>query len=153
MNRFDRVREICGGWGLYESSTETTQILYAISEAGELAKSIAKNDREAARDDIGDIIVCLINAYELRGYKNKLEQQVDFVPAQESTYLAFADLLNDLGSAIINGGGYISMCDKIATIANNLMLSIDECLDQAISQIEKRKGKIINGVFCKDVAE
>ena len=150
MNRFDRVREICGGWGLYENSTERTQLLYAISEAGELAKSIAKNDREAARDDIGDIIVCLINAYEISDRKNKLEDQVDFETNHKGILLSFSDLLNDLGGAILHGAGYGSMCDNLASIASNLMLTIDECLDQSISEIEKRKGKMVNGVFCKE---
>jgi len=150
MNRFDRVREICGGWGLYESSDEQTQLLYAVSEAGELAKSIAKKDREAARDDIGDILVCIINAYELSDRKNKLEDHVDFEANHHGTLLAFSDLLNDLGGAILQGGGYLSVCDNLATISGNLMLTIDECIDQAISEIEKRKGKIVNGVFCKE---
>ena len=150
MNRFNRVREICGGWGLYESSDEQTQLLYAVSEAGELAKSIAKKDRETARDDIGDILVCIINAYELSGRKNKLEEQVDFEANDRGTILAFSDLLNDLGGAILQGGGYLSMCDNLATIASNLMLSIDECLAQAIGEFEKRKGKIVNGIFCKE---
>ena len=79
-NRFFRVREICGAWGLYENgnSTEQMQILKAISEAGELADSIAKNNREQAKDDLGDILVCLINAYRLSGAKNNLEEQVSF---------------------------------------------------------------------------
>jgi len=147
---FVRVREICGGWGLYTSSNEQTQLLYAISEAGELAKSIAMNDRDAARDDIGDILVCLINAYELGRRHNKLEFQADFIANLNSSILAFSDLLNDLGGAILHGGGYISMCDNLATIASNLMLTIDECIEQAISEIEKRKGKIVNGVFVKE---
>lgn len=150
MTRFDRVREICSGWGLYENSTEQTQILYAISEAGELAKSIAKNDREAAKDDIGDILVCLINAYELSDRKNKLEDQVDFEIGTDSTLETFADMLSNFGQAIACGGGYGYLCDNLAAIASNMLLTIDECLDQAISQIEKRKGKIVNGVFCKE---
>jgi hypothetical protein len=150
MTNFDRVREICSGWGLYENSTEITQILYAVSEAGELAKSIAKNDREQARDDIGDVLVCLINAYELSGRKNKLEHQVDFEIGTSSTNEAFADLLNDLGQSIVCGGAYMSMCGNLATIASNMLLTIDECLLQAISEIEKRKGRIVNGVFVKE---
>ena len=150
MTRFNRVREICGGWGLYENSTEQAQILYAISEAGELAKSIAKNDREAAKDDIGDILVCLINAYELSDRKNKLEDQVNFEIGTDSTLEIFADMLSNFGSAILCGGGYGYLCDNLATIASNMLLTIDECLDQAISEIEKRKGKMVNGVFCKE---
>ena len=150
MNGFDRVREICGGWGLYENSTEQTQILYAISEAGELAKSIAKNDREAAKDDIGDILVCLINAYELSNNKNKLEDQAEFLLFKQSNIELLADLLIDFSRSLLGSDNYQNMCDNLSSIADNMNLTIDECLGQAISQIEKRKGKIVNGVFCKE---
>ena len=63
-DKFIRVRDICGAWGLYEpgNSTEQAQLLKALSEIGELADSILKNDRDQAKDDIGDILVCMINA-------------------------------------------------------------------------------------------
>jgi NTP pyrophosphatase (non-canonical NTP hydrolase) len=151
MTNFDRVREICSGWGLYQVSTELTQILYAVSEAGELAKSIAKNDREQARDDIGDVLVCLINAYELSGNENHLEDQVDFEIKQLDNLTAFGLLIEGFGSQIINNSfRYSGVAISIATIASNMLLTIDECLLQAISEIEKRKGKIVNGVFVKD---
>lgn len=154
MNRFERVREICGGWGLYEegNSTEQMQILKAISEAGELADSIAKNDREQAKDDIGDILVCLINAYRLSGAKNNLEEQADFNAIDWNRIASLANLVEDLGSGLRVKMNYISPCDWISDLAKSFGLTIEECLDQAISEIEKRKGKIINGVFVKDSA-
>ena len=150
--QFDRIREICGGWGLYEpsASTEQMQILKAISEAGELADSIAKNNREQAKDDLGDILVCLINAYRLSGAKNNLEDQADFHGSDRSKILSFSYLAEDLASGIRGRMIYISACDHIVDLCNSFSLTINECLGQAISEIEKRKGRIINGVFVKD---
>lgn len=45
--------------GIYQHSTVQAQTLKAVSEMGELADSISKG--EDVTDDIGDIIVCLIN--------------------------------------------------------------------------------------------
>lgn len=152
MNRFERVREICGGWCLYEegNSTEQMQILKAISEAGELADSIAKNDREQAKDDIGDILVCLINAYRLSGSENNIEDKVVFNKSNITKIDAFSWLIDYLATGLRAKLYYARVADSLATIADYFNLQIEECLDQAISEIEKRKGKIINGVFVKD---
>lgn len=148
---FVRVREICGGWGIYETSTAQKQMLYAISEAGELAKSLAKDDREQARDDIGDVLVCLINAYHIGKYGNELEDQADFEDLGIGSVSAFGELIEDFGYRIRTGSHVSAQsCDYLATIASNLMLSLDECLEQAISELEKRKGKMVNGVFVKE---
>jgi hypothetical protein len=152
MNRFERVREICGGWGLYEegNSTEKMQILKAISEAGELADSIAKNDREQAKDDIGDILVCLINACHISGYGSFSANSRFFTYRNYEILEVFGKLTSCLGDGILVGISYSKVGDYIATVADIFGLTIDECLDQAISEIEKRKGKIVNGVFIKD---
>ncbi len=150
--KFNRVREICGGWGLYEpgNSTEQAQLLKALSEVGELADSILKNDREQAKDDIGDILVCLINAYRLSGAKNNLEDQADFNVISWNRIGSLANLLEDIASGLRVKMTYISPCDWVAELAADFGLTLEECLDQAISVIEKRKGRIVNGAFVKD---
>jgi len=55
------VKRVCGGWGLYEQSVRATQLLKAVSEVGKLADSINKGDYVQAKDDVGEILVCLIN--------------------------------------------------------------------------------------------
>src|SRR5699024_11406582 len=47
--------------GIYEHSTPEAQLLKALSELGELADAVVKNDREALKDAIGDVAVCLVN--------------------------------------------------------------------------------------------
>lgn len=79
---------------LIDGATDTSQFLKLIAEAGELADNIAKG--KDCRDDIGDMIVVLVNIAERNGY------------------------------------------------------TIEECLEQAWSDIKDRKGKMVNGVFVKD---
>lgn len=43
------------------NSTPQAQFMKAVSEMGELADGIAKMDRAATKDAVGDVLVCLIN--------------------------------------------------------------------------------------------
>nr|MBF0684277.1 MazG-like family protein [Pseudomonas sp.] len=54
--------------GIYEHSTAQAQTLKAVSEMGELADAIIKDDDGAAMDAVGDVIVCLINVAHMRGF-------------------------------------------------------------------------------------
>jgi len=47
------------------NSTAQAQCLKAVSEMGELADAVAKRDRNAMKDAVGDVIVCLINLCKL----------------------------------------------------------------------------------------
>jgi len=51
---------------LIEGATNQSQFMKLISEAGELANNLAKG--KDCRDDIGDMIVVLINIAERNGY-------------------------------------------------------------------------------------
>lgn len=53
--------------GIYEHSSKHAQALKAVSEMGELADAVIKNDRDALQDAIGDVIVCLVNVAEMSG--------------------------------------------------------------------------------------
>ena len=45
--------------GIIQNSDSKTQLLKAFSEMGELADAIAKRDRDAVIDGLGDVLVCL----------------------------------------------------------------------------------------------
>jgi len=47
------------------NATPATQTLKLVSEVGELADAIIKNDAEATVDAVGDVMVCLINVCAL----------------------------------------------------------------------------------------
>ena len=51
---------------IIQNSTAQAQTLKAMSEMGELADNVNKGRN--CRDDIGDVIVCLINIAAIKGY-------------------------------------------------------------------------------------
>lgn len=61
----ERIKQWHHARNLIDGSDDKTQFAKLISEAGELASSIAKN--KDVRDDIGDMIVVLINIAERNG--------------------------------------------------------------------------------------
>lgn len=71
MNNLNHLENLVRMWaqqrGIYEHSTPQAQTLKAMSEMGELADNILKGRHEAAKDDIGDVIVCLINVASMTG--------------------------------------------------------------------------------------
>jgi NTP pyrophosphatase (non-canonical NTP hydrolase) len=60
MNRIHSVLNWAGDRNLIEGSTPQAQFLKTISEIGELADNLNKRRYEAAKDDIGDVLVTLI---------------------------------------------------------------------------------------------
>ena len=52
--------------GIIKNSSAMSQTLKAVSEIGELADNVNKG--RDCRDDIGDVIVCLINIAGINGY-------------------------------------------------------------------------------------
>ena len=52
--------------GITYNSTPQAQFIKAVSEMGELADGIAKNDYVLTMDSIGDVLVCLINIADMK---------------------------------------------------------------------------------------
>lgn len=71
------------------NSTPSTQLLKAVSELGELADATIKNDREAAMDGVGDVLVCLINYCALQDFNmvDCLELAYDQIKHRKGTLL------------------------------------------------------------------
>jgi len=68
VNQFELIREWATKRGIYEKGDVKTQVIKLQEEAGELAKSILKNDKEEFVDAIGDCVVVLTNLAKLGGY-------------------------------------------------------------------------------------
>ena len=62
------VQEWAAARGIYEHSSARAQLLKAFSEMGELADAEIKWDAPAARDAVGDVLVCLINFCAMRDF-------------------------------------------------------------------------------------
>ena len=61
-----KVIEWAGRRGILEHGKPHSQLLKAVSELGELCDAEGKNDINAIRDAVGDVMVCLINYCALR---------------------------------------------------------------------------------------
>lgn len=67
-NEFESIRKWAFDKGIYAHGDPKTQYIKLQEEAGELAKSILKNDDEEFIDAIGDCVVVLTNLAALKGY-------------------------------------------------------------------------------------
>lgn len=153
QDKVNRVIEICGGWGLYEAgaSTAQKQMIKAGSEWGELCDHIASEDKDKIMDDIGDILVCFINAKKIYGEAE--DSLPEFTPTSHSDSYAVGYIGQNIAHSITNMSLLYEsyFLGLLAGLSEYYELTLEQCLDQAISEIEKRKGKIVNGVFIKDM--
>ncbi len=146
--QIERIKEICGGWGLYEQSDPISQQLKALSECGELCDSINKGDYEQAKDDIGDIFVCLVNWSEIGGRPLILPQK-DSKPTIGGPEKEIAVIIAGTITAKF-GSGSSSTLSFLRSISNKIGADFNDCVQIAINEIAKRTGKMINGTFVKD---
>lgn len=65
---FEPIRDWAKEKGIIEYGDCKTQCLKLIEEAGELSKSILKNDEDEFIDAIGDCVIVLTNLAAIRGY-------------------------------------------------------------------------------------
>jgi len=137
-----RVIEICTAWGLYENTTEEKQILKFYTELGEYADAVLKDDKDAIIDAIGDMAVCLINA-EVIG---------DRFIVFSKPYCSFDNIYGIIDNLVIFAAcrNYKECFLILSSLAESHGTTLEHCLDTVIKVIEKRKGKMINGVFVKE---
>lgn len=131
------------------NATPASQLLKLMSELGELA--VAKS-RRAAKDGVGDVLVCLINYCALKGFALGISNRV------------YVKTLPDLVEAVglladAENKGRRELADDYATLLLNRLhgycklhsLDIVECLAVAYEEIKDRKGTLMpNGVFVKE---
>jgi len=67
-NEFESIRDWAKEKGIYTNGDAKTQYIKLMEEAGELAKSILKEDEAEFIDAIGDCVVVLTNLAALKGY-------------------------------------------------------------------------------------
>ena len=66
-NEFQPIRDWAEAKGIFAKGDVKTQTLKLMEEAGELAKSILKDDADEFQDAIGDCVVVLTNLAKLGG--------------------------------------------------------------------------------------
>ena len=137
-----RVIEICTSWDLHNNTTEEKQILKFYTELGEYADAVLKDDKDAIIDAIGDMAVCLINAEVI---ENRL---IGF----GKPYCSFDNIYGIIDNLVIFAAcrDYKETLLILSSLAESHGTTLEHCLDTVIKVIEKRKGKMINGVFVKE---
>lgn len=133
--------------GIFEKSDPTSQFLKTISEVGELADAVNKNDLPEIKDAIGDITVTLILHAEMTD--SELELDVDECVGYENPKEAVLYLLQVL-CKIVDYEEYGATIEALVAIASYYGWTLQECLQSAYDVISKRTGKMQNGVFVKD---
>ena len=144
--------------GIYEHSTALAQCLKAVSELGELADHAIKGDRDAMKDDIGDIAVCLVNVAKM--------QDATVVMEDNRENLMAADL-QECVAWLTRVIGVIASClrpwikkhasdqigfafNMLRDLANRAGFTFEECCAHAWNEIKDRKGFLSkNGAFIK----
>lgn len=169
IKRFEEFQKNVIVWaedkGIYEFSTPLAQALKAVSELGELADAVIKNDIDGVKDAIGDIAVCLINLdkmyssyeFEFSSYDqaklhhapSKIKQNCTAELAARIGGLAYTvadhnpqtDILNDLKEIFTHMKDLSAMHD----------LDFLDCCESAWLEIKYRKGRMVEGgAFVKD---
>lgn len=131
-----RVIEICTAWDLYNNTTEEKQILKFYRDLGKYTDAVIRDDIDTIIDAIGNMAVSLINAEQLCEDKSD-----SYFKGNKPIY-----------ELVINVS---CRCYKrplliLSSLAESHGTTLEHCLDTVIKVIEKRKGKMINGVFVKE---
>lgn len=138
--------------GIYEHSTVEAQLLKALSELGELADAVIKNDSEGIKDAIGDVAVCWVNHTTMNG------GDPVHVHIGKSGFSSDKD---DMGLIAIEIGDLLTgiYCDyepgnipsALKSIATRNGFDFLVCCTQAWNEIKDRKGRmVVGGAFVKE---
>ena len=90
MENFEQIREWAESKGIYKSGDVKTQTVKLMEEAGELAKSIMKNDEEEFVDAIGDCMIVLVSIAELGNNYFKTTKRITAEDCLETAYNVIA---------------------------------------------------------------
>lgn len=140
--------------GIYEHSTPEAQLLKALSELGELADAVVKNDREALKDAIGDVAVCMVNYAKMANadelYLSDVAEKIPTGDAGECLGRACIKL----GHLLIGDRNSFStqlVQNYVHEIAASSGLDFMGCCESAWHEIKDRKGRMVTGgAFVKD---
>src|SRR5690554_5806840 len=132
--------------GIYEHSTALAQALKAVSEVGELADAVIKGDRDALKDAIGDVMVCLVGVAKMSGCNIEIQpSREDEKPEGAQTLAAIAayyvaDLASDIGVYDGRKAFHEDSLDEsiihLALVAKGSDLTLLECCESAWYEIK-----------------
>ena len=137
--------------GIFEKSDPTSQFLKTISEVGELADAVNKNDLPEIKDAIGDVAVTLILYHKMLNIKLVLSNETSggFYSDIKLEIQRLSYYIGQIAEIQLVPFNYLAV-DMLANIASYYGWTLQECLQSAYDVISKRTGKMENGVFVKD---
>lgn len=142
MKKLTELQPLIQNWAKDKNLNDPEkQRLKLLSEVGELADAILKNDVHGIKDGIGDTFVVLIILANQTGTKIKLD---DFKPSKIVN--VFDALLID----ILNRQSLRMSVDFLNDIAIHLGYGLTECANIAWNEIKDRTGVTVGGTFIKD---
>lgn len=143
--------------GIYEHSTPLAQALKAVSEIGEVADAVIKDDHDALKDGIGDTVVCLVNLAFMSGidihHKQTfgLQRPADAAAAAAAMVGLSAVHAVEPSQPIHMDQAISSALEALDGLARAVDLEFMDCCDAAWKEIKDRKGQMVaGGAFVKD---
>jgi NTP pyrophosphatase (non-canonical NTP hydrolase) len=153
MELIKDVRQWGAVKGLHSTDNSDFQLMYAISEAGELAKAIVKGDIVEIKDAIGDCLVCLIQATTIDGIL--LEECTDLfinrIRSNSEIMIEFKRFIQGLTNILMSNFKAYVFIMHLRELAWLYDSSLEECLELAYKEIKGRKGSTINGAFYREI--
>lgn len=142
-------------------TTAIKQGLKGIEEIGEVAKAYNKNDLEELKLEIGDVGVCGIHVHKLAGSDmwvslETLEVRVYYAKEHKKRYNKDESMgvcLNYLVTDLVHYKWYHleDLMADLKFLAELNGFTLEECLVGAYEKIKDRKGRMVNGVWVKEV--
>ena len=152
---FDEFKNNVEQWaaerGIYEHSTPQAQLLKALSELGELADAVIKNDIEGIKDGVGDVAVCMVNYARMEDCEDIFCH--DYATGSDSTYEEIGFIAETIGGLLTfdDCAELGDICTCLNSIANRYGLDFLDCCEHAWNQIKNRTGHMVaGGAFVKD---
>ena len=150
--------------GIYDHSTPEAQLLKALSELGEVADAVIKNEHEGLIDGIGDVAVCIINYSNMvdvnvGDYFLNLIEEEDIIEKTNSDIVGVISLaIGMLLSPSPSDNSKETLMYMVDTVLHCLVVLSDfhkinfmDCCSQAWDEIKDRKGRMVEGgAFVKE---
>lgn len=151
------------GWSneknMFANSTATAQWYKGISEFGELADAIVKDDADGQIDALGDTAVCAANVAYCCGFSAEQVavsitcaiHDIKSGPHMDDIDYAMRRLMESLRGQVIKGGESELLFYNLACVACALGHDLLDCMEQAWNEIKDRKGFFSkSGAFIKE---
>lgn len=159
---FEKYRIWAETRGIKAESDAETQFIKGLSEFGEMAQHVGKNKLDMLKDDIGDLLVCLTNAFaqdniaieslfsedtlDIEYYEDHSVKELVRAVLSELSYINEVILEDSsLGSECL--ASFISI---LGALAKSQGWTLNDCMEAAWNDIKDRKGMMCNGTFIKE---